>query len=64
MIMLSEFQINTYEWNFTAALGAGNAIRYRHTDKGNFLFADAHVKTYKYGEKKNDLASGKLKYKQ
>ena len=64
MIMLSEFQINTYEWNFNAPLGANNAIRYRHTDKGNFLFADAHVKTYKYGEMKTNLTSNKLKYKQ
>lgn len=64
MIVLSEREINTYSYNFTAAPGTANELYYRHSDKANFLFVDTHVQPYKYNELQVGLNSGALKYKQ
>lgn len=62
IIMLTEREINTYSYNFTAAPGSINSLYYRHSDRANFLFVDTHVKPQSFNELQAGLSNGSIKF--
>jgi prepilin-type processing-associated H-X9-DG protein len=59
ILIVGAFPSAIYSWNYNSAGAFGNSdqqlVCYRHGSKGNFLFSDLHVESYKFAEMMGSL---------